>query len=107
MCISPFRVKAVRVWEIGGIEVDAPQVGDDRAAFRDDHAIVHEILRARVGRPAEDRDWPPPQRLVHNGVDEWEVFGILERRHAVRADDGVELLLRLGNEGRPEGGTCK
>lgn len=40
------RVKAVRVGEVARVEVNRPQVGDDRAALRDEHAVVPVILGA-------------------------------------------------------------
>ena len=71
-----------------------PCVRDQRRSFRDEVPAVLDVLRCIV-RQSERHYVVPAQGLFEHRVHVWQQCAVLVRGQAVRADDGVELRLRL------------
>lgn len=93
------------VGKVVGIEVDAPEIRDDGASLGNKHPFVHEVFGARMRRPAENRHRSPSERFIDDGANIRKVVDVLISRHAIFANDGVQLFLGPGDERRAERGT--
>ena len=85
--------EVVRVAEVLLVVVNGPQVAQHGGALGDEVAVVVVVAGAGVRRAAHHGNWPPAQRLGDDGAAVGQEGLVGPGRHAVAADDAVELVV--------------